>query len=104
MYFKSNKRFYEALFKKRGQKTTAEIKDFLNVIDASKLSEDQVKLWENDLTENDLYKSLRSMPNNKSPGSDGLTKEFYETFWDDLKEISVNFVREAKEIRASKYF
>ena len=27
-----------------------------------------------------------------------MTKEFYETFWDDLKEIFVNSVREAKEI------
>ena len=25
------------------------------------------------------------MPKNKSPGNDGLTKEFYEKFWDDLK-------------------
>ena len=81
------KDFYEALFKKREQKTTAEIKDFLNVIDVPKLSEDQVKLCEEDLTEKDLYKSLRSMQNDKSPGNDGLTKEFYETFWDDLKEI-----------------
>ena len=27
-----------------------------------------------------------------------MTKQFYETFWDKLKEIFVNFVREAKEI------
>ena len=92
------KDFYEALFKKREQKTTAEIKGFLNAIDVPKLSEDQVKLCEEDLTEKDLYKSLRSMQNDKSPGNDGLTKEFYETFWDDLKEIFVNSVREAKEI------
>ena len=38
------------------------------------------------------------MQNDKSPGNNGLTKEFYETFWDELKEIFVISVREAKEI------
>ena len=32
----------------------------------------------------ECYKSLKSMKNNKSPGSDGLTKEFYVTLWDTL--------------------
>ena len=26
------------------------------------------------------------MPKNKLPGNDGLTKEFYEKYWDDLKK------------------
>ena len=38
------------------------------------------------------------MQNDKSPGNSGLTKEFYETFWDELKKIFVISVREAKEI------
>ena len=38
------------------------------------------------------------MQNDKSSSNDGLTKEFYETFCDELNEISVDFVREAKEI------
>ena len=29
--------------------------------------------------------SLKSMPNDKSPGNDGLTKEFFETFWSEVK-------------------
>ena len=68
------KDFYEALFKKREQETTAKVKDFLNAIDVPKLSDDQVKLREEDLTEKSLYKSLRSIQNDKYPGNYGLTK------------------------------
>ena len=25
------------------------------------------------------------MPNNKSPGNDGMTNQFYETFWKEMK-------------------
>ena len=46
-------------------------KRFLNFIDVQKLSEDQIKLCEEDLTKKDLYKSLKSMQNDKSPGNDG---------------------------------
>ena len=37
------------------------------------------------------------MQNDKSPGIDDLTKEFYETFWIELKEIFVDSVLETKE-------
>ena len=36
------------------------------------------------------------MQNNKSPGSDGLTKEFYEGFWDEIKELIFASVTKAK--------
>ena len=26
------------------------------------------------------------MPNDKCPGNDGLTKEFFETFWSEVKQ------------------
>ena len=28
---------------------------------------------------------MKNMQNNKSPRNDGLTKEFYEGFWDEIK-------------------
>ena len=89
--------FYENLFKNHKQKTAAEIKSFLRHLNIPKLSEDKSKLCEEDLTEKDLYDSLKSMEKDKSPGYDGLTKEFYETFWKKLKEISVDSVVETKE-------
>ena len=36
------------------------------------------------------------MKNDKPPGNDGLTKEFYEIFWNELKEIFGDSVLEAK--------
>ena len=72
MYFKSCKRFLWSTFQKREQKTTAQIKDFLNAINVPKLSEDQVKLCGEDLIEKDLYKSLRSIQNDKSPGQETM--------------------------------
>ena len=44
----------------------------------------------------DLYDSLKDMHNGKSQRNDGLTKEFYETFWSHIKENYINSNREAK--------
>ena len=37
-----------------------------------------------------------SMQNNKSPGNDGLTKELFVTFWEDIKDAFLNSCRTAK--------
>ena len=84
-------------FKRRKQKTAAEIRRFLGHLNIPKLPEDKSKLWEEDLTEKDLYDSLKNMQNDKFPGNDVFPKEFYETFWNELKEIFLDSVLEAKE-------
>ena len=40
------------------------------------------------------------MENNKSPGNDGLTKEFHCTFWNETKNIFINSLRESKCLKA----
>ena len=37
-----------------------------------------------------------SMQNNKSPGNNGLTKEFFVTFWEDIKDAFLNSCCTAK--------
>ena len=50
-------------------------------------------LREGELTESELYDALKSMPNNKSPVNDGLKKEFFLSFWDDIKETYLSSIR-----------
>ena len=45
------------------------------------------------------------MPNNKSTRNDGIIKEFYEAFWDDLKTpllLSVNKAFKIGELSTSQ--
>ena len=36
------------------------------------------------LSEKECHLALKDMENGKSPGSDGLSSEFYKVFWDDI--------------------
>ena len=42
------------------------------------------------LTEAECLESLKSVESNKSPGSDGLSAEFYEVFWNDVHHYLLN--------------
>ena len=68
---------------------------FLNLVSIPQLTEDQFKDCEFILSEKDLLLVVKSMPNNKSPSNDGLTKEFYEVFWDDLKTPLISSFKSA---------
>ena len=69
--------------------------NFLNTLDIPKLSTDHIILCDVELTEQDLYDSMKSMKNDKSSGNDGLTKEFYVTFWDDIKATFIFSLKQA---------
>ena len=51
-----------------------------------KLNKNQILKCEGAITECELLKALTSMDNDKSPGNDGMIKEFYIKFWDAVKE------------------
>ena len=39
---------------------------------------------------------MKSMKNSKTPGNVGLTTEFYETFWDELKAPLMESIHKGK--------
>ena len=49
-----------------------------------------------EISEQEVILAMKRFGNNKSPGNDGLTKEFYETFWKELKQPLMNSLNYAK--------
>ena len=71
--------FYKDLFS--AEKCDESARDRLFSVDIPKLS-DEARAWcEGRVTVDELRKALFSMENNKSPGVDGLTTNFYKHFW-----------------------
>ena len=81
----SIKKFYMKLFEKRD--VISESSHFLNNLGLPTLSEDEKQICELPFSKEDLKISLDSMENNKSPGNDGLSREFYVKFWNDIGDI-----------------
>ena len=92
------KLFYETLSQKPSLKYSADyINHFLNTLDMPKLFTDQIILCNIELTEKNLYDSMKSMKNDVSPGNNGLTNKFYVTFWNDVKATFISSLKQAKE-------
>ena len=81
-------KFYENFFKKNVSKSDSEKKLFLNSIASPNLTSKSFDICESKITEKGLISALESM--------DGLTKEFYEHFWDDLKFYFINSLNQSK--------
>ena len=77
--------FYKELFTDNLSISKENVVSLLEDLLLPKLQEEQVIKCEGEITESELLKSLKSMKNDKSPGKDGLTKVFYETFWEEIK-------------------
>lgn len=72
--------FYKNLYTAENTDITAE-NEMLNTHAVPSLPEANRLSCDDKLTESELHKALLSMENNKSPGNDGLTTNFYKHFW-----------------------
>ena len=72
-----------------------EFNDFIEGLDIPQLSEEEQDPPETAITLKELKDALTSFANNKSPGEDGFTKEFYEFFFDLLWKDLLNSYNEA---------
>lgn len=76
--------FYKSLYFSRSSGNTDGLAAYLSNISLPSLSESPRQLLEQPITCSELEETLRLLPNEKAPGSDGLPAEFFETFKDNL--------------------
>ena len=72
--------FYKNLFHENLSFSKTDLQNYLKTVSNPVLSKEQQDSCKGEITEKELLKALKSMENDKSPGNDGLSKEFYETF------------------------
>ena len=81
---KQIKSFYENLYTKKSLQTERECLEYLTRINTPPLSESDKASCEEKLTLQNIWEALITMKNEKTPGNDGLTREFYVCFFGEL--------------------
>ena len=85
------KLFYENLYSYK-EVDDVDLDNILNFQDIRKLNDNEKDSLEGPITIQEALKALKNMANNKSPGSDGFTAEFYKFFWSDLGHFFVKSI------------
>lgn len=75
---------------------TRDIDHFLKDIPVKVTPRQQADCDKN-ITRDEIFEALSGMSKNKTPGSDGLTTEFYLHFWDIFCDIFLNIFKTIKE-------
>jgi hypothetical protein len=80
-------KFYENLYSSKGN-SLWEIQEnthfFLQSENIVPIDNDDKEMCDNLISEFEIKTVLKNMKNNKSPGSDGFSADFYKVFWKDL--------------------
>jgi len=64
-----------------------EMDRFLEKFNLPRLNQKEIEIINNQVTSTDTEAVIKILPKNKSPGPDGFTGEFYQTFREDLIPI-----------------
>ena len=89
--------FYMNLYSSRDVSFSEIQEYFADVQSDLILSKEHQKWCEGLISVHDCEEALKKMKKNKSPGLDGLPAEFYQTFWQDIKQVLVNAYNECFE-------
>ena len=91
------KDYYTNLFKRTSSKSSDSCKQFLLNLNLPSLTQEQKYFLNKPLTLSELEFSIKNSQNGKSPGNDGLTREFYIVFWRNISDLLFQSLLHGKE-------
>ena len=99
------KEYYQTLYK--NQEKNLGLSKFAQFFQPERcLTDDERVQLDRPITKQECKNALDKMPLTKTPGKDGLTVEFYKTFWEDLSEWLImvyDCSLEAEELPLTQY-
>ena len=73
---------------------------FLENFNLPRLNQEEIEIINNPNTSTEIEAVIKNFPQNGSPGPDGFTGEFYQTFREDLMPVLLKLFQKIAEERA----
>ena len=80
---KDHRGYYEQLYGNK-MDNLEEMDTFWEKFNLPWLNQQEIEIMNNPITSTEIEDAIKTLPKNKSPGPDGFTGEFYQTFREDL--------------------